>query len=233
MKDFWKSRVINEYPLWVQNKPQTLNWRDYYIFLAIALLNSWKILVYLNGDVIGQTLVSSKDLNYAINDIVSKFIQEDERVRIIFVNEDIQPVLIVGYPDLNYEVRSEDFSEIRKVVITFDNIRYVDAEFIFEELTSRKSQRPVFEYLNDQFYIIDKLMKLFDYSISNIEDIPVQSCDQYDNEDLIHYLWLLDRTINKKYLYDTYGQYPKDQLCLMIRTKLEQIGHIIPLRGQQ
>ena len=194
--------------------------------MAIAFENSWKVPVYLNGDRIGYTLVSPQDLGYAINDVVSKFIREDQNTKIIFVNEDIQPIIIVQYPELNYDIRSGNFSEIGKVVITFDNMKYINEEYIYEELTSSKSQHRVFGYLNDkdELYIIDDL---FGSPILNIEFMPVMPYYQYDNEDLIYYLCLLDGKQNRKYLYDKYNRYSRIKLHSMIRTQLEQIGHII------
>lgn len=132
-QDFlWQAKSFQDYGERAKNKPREVNWKEWYQLLMLK-----KIPLYFNGDRIAWVPFSYDFLALILKLIQPKLknIVTDQQLNVVFIDEMINPVLIVKYPQMDYIVKSKDWDSIEKIVlIANDNF---EAKHI-EELDSQE-----------------------------------------------------------------------------------------------
>jgi len=116
----WQIKTLNKYYMYKSLKPLTVSWKNYYLFLSVGE----KIPVYYHGDRIDYVNFGSKYLNMTIALLVPLINQiTDKNINIVFIDQQINPIIIVKYPDMIIDIKSTNYETIQKVII------FVDEEF--------------------------------------------------------------------------------------------------------
>lgn len=167
-EELWKIKMTNEYPEFIRSKFPDTTWRYYYY-----LLEKGKVPLYYHGDRIDYVPFVPYLFDDIINMILS-YINDNDLTHIAFIDKHLDPVIVVAYPSLVVDVKTDDYDAIQKIVIIFDDTfnnqvlpikqirgrrpipprqprpdfklrnRRTDKELIFDTLTSNLGHPPIY-----------------------------------------------------------------------------------------
>lgn len=231
--DLWNYKVKHDFPDMYTFKPANSNWITYY-----RLLTSEWIPIYYHGDRIGYLPVSLKLLNMSLQLLLPKI---QNITHILFVDRAREPVVIITYPIVSFDVRSQN--PIHKIVLMnnpyFSNlvlsvpsidIKEQMVDMIVDELASPLSPIPIYgRYLKNVEPRPGKLSPKYGQTFGFRHEGQFMIIDQripMDRSCLLYsFNQLLDMTKRLGIILE--GSETKEKLCLIIEEKLIQIGHII------
>lgn len=111
-ENFWQARSFRDFPEEARNKPREVSWRDFYD-------NSIpKIPFYYHGDRFPRLDFLKDDIDLALGQI-KPYIENIglDKVNIVFINKVKKPLLIVKYPGMKKIVKSENLSDVDRIVL--------------------------------------------------------------------------------------------------------------------
>lgn len=249
--ELWRTKVSNDFPNKIV-KPENYTWREWYLSLATK-----KIPMTLNGDVVGFTTLlydnNNIDLSYVFPD-VNKLPDGDKYS--LFLLNGINPVVVEDYTGERYILPNENqsfeqlYDKINRVLLIRDfllaNYKYTEeqpkqlyklriitkrSEFasrsmldteiksiIRSNLFSRLGNPPIYGVHNLQLGNFT-LLYYVEYQLGFVGDI----CSRIPERDLLN--------IANTLMGNHVGSTNKNELCMLIRQELEEIGHVITVNS--
>jgi len=155
----WQIKTFNEFPTWISQKLPDILWRDYYRLL----ISGKSIPIYYHGDRIGYVPFSDTSINIVIS-LITPYIVKNQlngAINITFIDQGLNPIIIVKYPSLKTNVKSANYNSIEKVVLIIND------DFSKEPTPSRgRNRKPIItnkekEEQRDKNIIYDELTSSF------------------------------------------------------------------------
>lgn len=219
--------VYIEYPDETNFKPEDISWNDYYRFLVEK-----RIPLYYNGDRIVYIPFSPELINTSLQ-MILPYINLKGIVNIAFINKEMNPVVIVKYPEMRSIVKSDDYDSIEKVLFFIDRefephptvnrgrksitaIREerqnkVNRNIIYRELTSREGTPPIYGIIEEEkFRIITFPPDQRVVNNQQCEYMTIQKLAQISS--ILGIKWDIGLPLN---------------ICSLIQEHLEEIGHML------
>lgn len=233
-EDLWRIKISNEFPTYCLNKPNIINWRNFYRFMLGRVIP-----VYYNGDRLGYIPFNQNQINIVMHLLINVYIcciQNTNDINIIFIDRDRNLVINVEYPSqlICFGNITNNYETINKVLIISNKLlsppqptiheyrktkinKQVDNKLILNELTSQHGNPPIYGKMQIIPYIrsTDEIFVIIDKRNSqSCSDEKI--CNTF-NEEEIHSIL---RTLGVNYQNG-------ENLYNIIRNKLEDIGHMI------
>lgn len=235
-ENLWKSRILKDYPLYINFKPVDTTYRDYYIFLT----TSPKIPIYRNNEIV--TSIPPFPMNTIDYLSQSHKCQADDVILYATPNFTLTALNIDGfyiykniYPAYIFIISRQiynDFShQLIKGIITPELILSIPTKYPIYLFFLPYLPHPIFTINNTRIekpsqYELGRMLYLLDY--------PLPPHPQVSQEDMLIILlqprafFMYPQEIYYHYVVKTY--YTKDQVETIVINHLKSIGHYFDLR---
>ena len=216
----WTARSFREFPGEARLKPVQMKWRDYY-----RLLSGKRIPLYYQGDVL-MSVPFDPQLFDATLALIKSQINLTGPLNLVFIDSERNPVVVVAYPRMLLSVRHQNYELIEKVVLMPEPDRSqwplwksrLDEHDIYAALTSPLGNPPFYGHVSERgFIFIDNSVYRVHQNIRMLSRGKV--CHTYTRNDLLRIAQILGLA--------PLPQDSRDNICTMILTRLQQIGHMI------